>query len=145
MTDLADERIRTAIERSARVVQGVPDPEQKRIAFQVVLTHLLGSAPEPNTFSNKPAVARPIAKPAPGREISRNGPSNWVLALIGEGYFQKPRIIGDVVNRLAEVGHKVLSKDVSFPLARFCELRQLRRTRTGKDTKGRSVWVYTNY
>jgi hypothetical protein len=115
------------------------------VAFQVVLSHLLGTQATGQPLKEKDRSAAVSRSHAKGPRILRNGPSEWVGALIDEGFFVKPRVIGDVVNRLAEVRHTVLSKDVSYPLARFAELRRLRRTKSGNDKAGRPVWIYTNY
>jgi hypothetical protein len=150
MSETVEERIRRQIELAERSTKDISEADIRRVAFQTVLAHLLQNS---TTVDGAPVeqgrLSRRVAKEettrrAPTRRVL-DGPSAWVAKLIEEGFFTKPRQIGDVVNRLGEVGHTVLSKDVSYPLAHFCDLRLLRRTRTGKDSRGRAVWSYTNY
>lgn len=145
-----EEYIREFVEVATRSTKDIPDPELRKAAFQTVLTHLLGSLRTDGTAVSRTPKVTPRPTDARSAESSRprrvkEGPSAWVAKLIEEGFFVKPRLIGDVVNRLGEVGHTLLSKDVSYPLARLCDLRRLRRTRSGKDKKGKTVWSYTNY
>lgn len=150
MSEPPDDRIRRLVELASHATKDVSDPELKKIAFQTVLAHLLESQqPAITSLSRTPRGSRrPTGTPTAGESEPRRvreGPSAWVSKLIHEDFFAKPRLIGDVVNRLGEVGHTLLSKDVSYPLAKFCDLRRLRRTKTGKDKKGKTVWSYTNY
>lgn len=145
MVEPVREQIRRLVGIAESSTQDLSDAETRRVAFQVVLSHLLERAGSPDEKHASQAGRPSHAAPRSTTQRTRGGPSNWVLKLIEEGFFSKPRLIGDVVTRLGEVGHTVLSKDVSYPLARFCELRRLRRTKSGKDARGRVVWSYTNY
>ena len=145
MIESEESRIRRLIGIAERAVQGVEDVETRRLAFSGVLSHLLDRDSQgPSTVSKSDAPSFQSPTKSRHRGLA-SGPSVWVAGLIQEGFFANPRTIGDVVIRLAEVGHHVLSKDVSYPLARFCELHKLRRSRSGKDRKGRPVWIYTGY
>lgn len=145
MVEPLEEQIRRLVRLADKSTKDLGDTETRRIAYQTVLSHLLERGIQ---TVERPSLHQERSSRLPPRVPrlrAHEGPSSWVLRLIEEGFFDKPRVIGDVVTRLGEVGHTVLSKDVSYPLARFCDLRRLRRNRSGKDLKGRVVWSYTNY
>jgi hypothetical protein len=146
MVESREVRIKKAIDFSTQIVSNVPDEEMRKVAFGQVLRYLLDQEDTAETGVSQGAFP-PSTPPAEKiRKYSRReGPSAWVHGLIEEGFFDQPRVIGEVVVRLSEVGHTLLSKDVSFPLARLCELRKLRRTKSGRDRKGKPSWVYTRY
>lgn len=149
MTQTTHGTIREAIQAALDVTSDIKDATLRSVAYQVVLGHLL----QTGLTSDLEEVARRGVSghkkgdraPTSAAPVPRDGPSKWVMSLVDEGYFREPRQIGDVVRRLAEVGHTVLSKDVSYPLARFCELRILRRVKSGKDESGKKSWVYSPY
>ncbi len=65
-------------------------------------------------------------------------PTNLIRSLIGEGFFKKPKKIGEIRNALEEKGHLYRLSSLSPALLRLIRKRQLRRV------KQKGIWLYTN-
>lgn len=122
------------VELAERAVQGLKDPELKRIAFQKVLEELLGSGSSVPQSSTGPAGKRrsekkAVSKNAP-RPKAQAGPMNHVRELVEDGFFKKPKAISDVKVELENRGHHIPLTSLSGPMQKLCKQRQLRRQRT---------------
>ncbi len=144
MTDGEDRRISAAIERARRIAALESNPELQRIVLAQVLAHLLSQAPEASPAPSKPLGSKSAEIARTKRSAPDNGPSVWVEALCDEGFFSRPKSIGDVVQAVVASGHHVLSKDVSFPLVRLVRMRRLRRVKSTVEGSSRKVWLYAN-
>ncbi len=139
-----------AIRRAESLVVAVVDEKLRSVAFEVLLQRILteGVQIAPRSSVHKATeslISAPLEKRTMGRPKVKNGPSEWLEDLHGEGYFSTPRTITEVVSEVAAKGHHVKSKDVSFPLIRLVGLKKLRRVRKQVGESNREVWVYTNY
>lgn len=106
-------------------VAAVKDPELKRVAFEKVLERLLGSAPAQGQRHDRPATA--LSKSTPNQPKRNGGPTTYVRELVDDGFFTKPKTIGDVRSELAARGHHVPLTSLSGPMQTLCKARVLRR------------------
>jgi hypothetical protein len=110
-------------------VQGLKDPELKRIAFQKVLDDLLGAGGSANDrpLSRTPRRLAKVAKKTAKPKSSRGGPIAFVRELIDEAFFKKPKTISDVKVELENRAHHIPLTSLSGPMQRLCKDRKLRR------------------
>jgi hypothetical protein len=123
---------RELVVEAEQSVQGVKDPELRRIAFQKVLEELLGARPS----SIKKAYVQGTRT---DRKTSAGGPRAYLREMINDGFFKKPKAISDVKAELENRGHHIPITSLSGPLQTLCKKKELRRQRTD----GR--WVYSNW
>lgn len=125
-------------------VQSVKDPELRRVAFEKVLERLLadGEASAP-TKEKKPHTTR-VAKGTPPKR--KGGPKAYIEELLDEGFFSKPKSIGEVRSALGERGHHIALTSLSGPLQTLCKERSLRRQQKEIDGKGsKKVYLYSKW
>src|SRR6266511_454869 len=91
-----------AVEEAERAVQGVKDPELKRIAFQKVLEELLGGG-----------SSRDRGR---GQKKARSGPMKYLREMVDDDFFKKPKAITDVKVELENRGHHIPLTSLSGPL-----------------------------
>jgi hypothetical protein len=118
------------VEEAERSVQGVKDPELKRIAFQKVLDDLLGGA---TPGKQKPKQARVRSSSKKVRKTPQGGPTTYLREMIEEGFFKKPKAITDVKVELENRGHHIPLTSLSGPLQGLCKRKLLRRQK--KDSR----------
>lgn len=114
------------VEQAERSVQGVNDPELKRIAFGKVLEELLGGRTSTDRLSQKKAHTDRSAKTT---KSPRGGPINYIREMVEDGFFKKPKAITDVKVELENRGHHIPLTSLSCPLQKLCKEKQLRRQR----------------
>jgi hypothetical protein len=120
--------------QAERAVQGVKDPDLRRIAFEKVLQELLGGrSPSDVRATNKVGSSRST------RKDTSSGPTGYVREMAGEGFFKKQKTISDVQGELANRGHHIPTTSLSGPLQNLCKEKVLRRQR--KDGQ----FVYSNW
>lgn len=133
------QRFKELAEEAEQAVQGVKDPELRRIAYQKILEDLLGGQTgEPS--SEKRGRSEPktkVAKAAPAKK--RGGPRAYLQELVDEAFFKKPKTITEVKAELENLGHHIPLTSLSGPLQKLCQRRILRRSR--KD----GVFSYSNW
>jgi hypothetical protein len=150
MTENADAGLTDLVKRAERIAATLSDQKLRQITFELVLSQLLRTesiSPEVSTGrSTESRHAKRPAKEGAVRDRRRpdDGPSEWVETLFDEQFFQSPKSIAAVVERVKAMGHNILSKDVTFPLVRLVKLRKLRRQRGTNGTSKRLVWLYGN-
>jgi hypothetical protein len=137
------EQLRRLIETAQAVTEGISDPQLRGIAFGKVLDRLLDG----ESFGPIAVVGHPHSSPTSAPKISapagRVGPNAWIDALVAEGYFSKPRSLGEVTEAVRAQGHNVESKNVTAPLERLLQTKGLRRERKATETAKRGVWMYS--
>ncbi len=118
-----------------KAVQGIKDPELKRIAFQKILEELLGG------HGGQTARADRKAQPAGGTraKATRGGPRAYIREMIEEGFFKKQKALPDVKAELENRGHHIPLTSLSGPLQQLCKAKELRRQKSD----GR--FVYSNW
>src|SRR5437867_5973254 len=127
---------RTSKDYSAKVaeaeeaVKSVKDPELRRVAFEKILTHLLGddaSAPKASDASRKQPSSRAPRDRGSSRRApsSKAGPKARVVELVDEGFFKQQRTIADVKTELANRGHHIPLTSLSGPLQSLTQERRL--------------------
>lgn len=147
---------RTGKDYSARVaeaeeaVKAVKDPELRRVAFEKILSHLLGDAAgapaSGGTTKPKRAPSRPSGGSGKRAPSAKSGPKARVEELVDEGYFKKQRTIADVKTELANRGHHIPLTSLSGPLQSLTQKRRLRRQKVAANGKGSKVtYAYSNW
>ena len=114
------------VEQAEKSVQGVNDPELKRIAFGKVLEELLGGRSSTDRLSRKKADADRSSKTT---KAFRSGPMNYIREMIEDGFFKTPKAVTDVKVELENRGHHIPLTALGGLLQRLCEEKQLRRRR----------------
>jgi len=127
------------VAEAERSVQGVKDPELRRIAFQKVLEQLLSGGPSTGARPERRAKKREANKATATRKARQSGTMAYIRELVEEDFFKKPKAITDVKVELENRGHHIPLTSLSGPLQRLCKQRELRRQRN----EGR--FVYTNW
>jgi hypothetical protein len=140
------------VSEAEKAVQGVKDPELKRIAFQKILDDLIeGRDPERRDTAKRPKKERP--KKARTRKVSgnsgkgstsRRGTTAYIQELVEEDFFKKQKTISDLKAELENRGHHIPLSSLSGPLQRLCQDRVLRRQKSdGSDSK--KTFLYSNW
>lgn len=137
------------VAEAEQAVQGVKDPELRRIAFQKVLEELLGGGSSSGGATVKRAgrakngnsnSSSGRKRASAGRKQASAGPINYIREMVEEGFFKKkPKSITETKVELENRGHHLPLTSLSGPLQRLCQLRELRRQRVD----GR--YAYSNY
>lgn len=125
-----------AVAEAEKAVVVIKDAELKRVAFEKILEHLLGTGSGPRK------EGRRGQRPAP-TERSKRGPRAYLEELIDDGFFKKPRGLSEVKAELANRGHHIQRTSLSGPLQNLCKQRRLRRQKgiaSDKDTFGYTNW-----
>ena len=89
------------VQEAEKAVQGVKDAELKRIAFQKVLEELLSGGGAEKRSTSKRARS---GKPSRANDTPRGGPKAYIIELIDEGYFKKPKGMADLKVELENRG-----------------------------------------
>ena len=131
------------IAQAERAVEGVKDPELKRIAFQKVLDDLLSPAATPSARQASPPKRQATDAPRPKR-AAKTGTQTYLNELVEEGFFKKPKTITNVKAELENQGHHIPMTSLSGPLQRLCQRRVLRRQRL-KTTGKKQTFAYSNW
>src|SRR5262245_44804133 len=87
-------------------VQGVKDPELRRIAFQKVLEELLSGGRSTDTSPRRRARNTPADRPKIRRKTPR-GATTYLRELVDDGFFKKQVSITDVKVQLENQGHHI--------------------------------------
>ena len=124
------------VDEAEKAVQGVKDPELKRIAFQKVLEELLGGHGGQTARANRKAQSTRGNR----AKATRGGPRAYIREMIGDGFFKKQKALPDVKAELENRGHHIPLTSLSGPLQTLCKAKELRRqkadgrlcTRTGE-------------
>lgn len=113
------------VAQAEKAVQGVKDPELKRIAFQKVLEELLGAKPTTAERTAKPRKGSG-SRPAPAAKAA-SGPRTYIREMHDKGFFKKPKTMTDVKVELENRGHHIPLTSLSGPLQALCKSKLLRR------------------
>ena len=101
------------------------------------IAEILKRLSESDPGSRKKKTKR--AKEKPQKGPAKEGPQPRIKKLIDADFFKQPRVIKDVKDELATMGHIYVSSNLSTPLKRLAHGEKLRRHRN-KDKE----WVYVN-
>jgi hypothetical protein len=132
------QRFKELAEEAEQSVQGVKDPELRRIAYLKILEDLLGGTAASGETKGRPApAAKKAARGAAPKK--KGGTSAYVAELVEEQFFKKPKTIANVKAELENRGHHIPLTSLSGPLQKLCQRRILRRARTD------GVFSYSNW
>lgn len=132
------------VAQAERAVSGVKDPELKRIAFQKVLDELLtggGAARAANGKGSAKTNRRPAAKSA---KKKTTGPKAYIMEMVEDDFFKKPKPMGEVRDELGNRGHHIPLTSLSGPLQGLCREKILRRQKAVGSGK-KKTFVYSNH
>ncbi len=129
------------VSRAERAVQGVKDPELRKLAYAKVLDEMLGPAPSATRAEPKEPARKAPARATPAK--TRRGPSGRIRELVDEGFFKKPKTIAQVRSALEERGHHIPLTSMSGPLQKFCQAKVLRRQK--KKSGNKETYSYSNW
>src|SRR5688572_10968227 len=95
-------------------VEKVKDPELRRIAFERVLNDLLNETADDIDGRREPSQAKSVVNKG-GRQSRKTknsskravGPHAYVNELAKDGFFKKPKSIGEVKSELENQGHHI--------------------------------------
>ena len=133
------------VAKAEKAVQGVKDPELKRVAFQRVLDDMLaGEHPRPLSKLQSPASKRASPKSGHAKTLVKRGPRGYVEELIADRFFKNPKTLAQVKVELGNRGHHIPATSLSGPLQTMCQRKALRRQRTKDDNKKQS-FVYSEW
>lgn len=122
-------------------VEGISDPELKRIAFEKILNDLLNSdTRKVNSDSTFPAKKVKKRNSKTTGKSNKDGPQSQVKALIDEGFFKKPKTLSEVKTELGTRGFHIPLTHLSAPLVRLCRQKFLRRSKESSGTYSYSNW-----
>ncbi len=133
------------VTQAEEATRAIKDPELRRVAFERVLDDLLRGS------STTPTIKEPFAKPAeraapPGTRIKRSrGPKGYIMELVRDGFFKKPRTIAEVKAELANRGHHIPRTSLSGPLQSLCQERVLRRHKSKSEKGKKPVYNYSEW
>jgi hypothetical protein len=137
----------TLVSEAEKAVQGVTDPELKRIAFQKILDDLIqGRNPERRGTAKQPKkkrTRRPL-RPSGKGSTSRRGTMAYIQELVEEGFFKKQKTISDLKAELENRGHHIPLTSLSGPLQQLVRSRVLRRQRSD-GSEGKKTYLYSNW
>jgi hypothetical protein len=138
-----NDKYKDLVHQAEKAVAAVKDPSLKQIAFQKVLDDLLSASQEHEAPAPASSKRRPKPEPAKLRGKARGGPTQYVQELIGDGFFDKPKIISQVKAELGNRGHHIPIATVGVVLLRLCKARVLRRSKlkgAEKNTYAYTIW-----
>lgn len=144
------------VKQAEAAVEGIRDPELRRVAFEKVLDDLLASMRAEPELGPEAPLARPggrrekaeagVARPARrARERERSqGPIGYVKELVDDGFFKKPKTIAEVKAELGNRGHHIALTSLSPTMVRLVRQRNLRR-QMGKTTGNKKTYIYSEW
>jgi hypothetical protein len=133
----------TLVAQAERAVGGVTDPDLRRVAFEKILSTLLGHPGEKGTWDE--SVSSPIrVSESPGKLGKKQGPNGRIEDLIQEGFFKAPRTLADVRQELSTRGFHIPRTSLSGPLQRLCRGKRLRRQKLVANGSAKS-YAYSNW
>jgi hypothetical protein len=93
--------------------------------------NLEGTPAEIAAVVNEVGDSKPRAQPARGKAKAKGKEKTTVTTLVDglktEGFFKKPKTLGDVRTRLADLGHSYPLTGLSGPMRREVRKKRLRR------------------
>lgn len=132
-----------------KAVQGVKDPELRRVAFDKVLERLMSNSEghvrvkkkKSGTNQRRDESTRTRAAPQEPR-----GPKAYISQLIEDGFFRHQKTIADVKSELANRGYHIPRTALSGPLQSLTRERRLRRQKVRVNEKGaKAIFAYSNW
>jgi hypothetical protein len=102
-------------------------------------------APKPKPGGKAPETGQRIEMKVKRKTAGKSGDltakfNSW----IDEGFFRKPRTLGEVRDRFHEQGDIIPSTAIPKYLLAAIRAKPPRLTRTRSDVKGKKIWVYTS-
>jgi hypothetical protein len=117
----------------------MPDGDLKVKAFEVILSHLLGSAPDARAQS-RAAEDDAELRPAKRARAAKSAAAR-ILVLREEGLFKNQRSMAEISAELAAHGWHYPLTALSGTLQGLTQRREIRRVRAKKGNK--KVWLYS--
>ena len=134
------------VKQAEQAVKGVADPELRRVAFEKILSALLGKADF--GASSTPPKTKRLGTVKKVAERKARGPKAYIGEMIQEGFFAKPKSLPQVKAELENRGHHIAVTSLSGPLQSLCQDKLLRRQKTkapGKGGKERQAYTYSQW
>jgi len=128
-------------QQAEKAVADMQEGELKLKAFEIFLSHLLGTQPmDPGVAqSSRPSEDQRVPKKVSRAVSSKTG---RILVLKNEEYFRELRKISEVREELASRGWHYPLSALSGPLQELVQRRELRRQKMQHGKK--RVWKYSN-
>jgi hypothetical protein len=128
------------VAEAEKAVALIKDPELRRVAFERILDDLLSGSGDSSirdvSLPKPKGRSRKGLEPA-ARKTTRRGPKGYVLELVEDGFFRKPKTIAEVKAELANRGHHIARTSLSGPLQSLCQDKKLRRHKAKIKGKGK--------
>jgi len=118
-------------------VEEMTDPELKKVAFQVILQHLLAQTVGPNNDATPPPA---VSEDKPAKLKLPGSVSERILSLRDGGFLDPGRSIGEIRNELQAHGWMYAVTALSGPLMKLVRQRELRRVQSNDG--GKKVFRY---
>ena len=132
-------------------VSSVKDPALRAIAFEKILSRLLGHEKVRDSSSptkRKGVPASKMRSPEGVREqkVQRAGLKAYVEELVDENFFKEQRTISEVQIELGNRGRHIAVTSLSGPLQTLTQERRLRRQKESAAGEGSKVtYAYSNW
>jgi hypothetical protein len=122
-----------------KAVADMADGDLKLKAFEVILSHLLGT---PEGTGKGPAKTSSDAAATPAKQAAKaRTAAARILVLRNEGFFKNQRPMGEISDELAAHGWHYALTSLSGTLIALAQRQELRRVRSKKGNK--KVWLYS--
>lgn len=141
-------------EEAEKSVSVIKDEKLRQIAFEKLLTHLLGGSDDQEsgegervsevqkTIKQKKSVKKKgDSKP----KASKGGPRAWLDELVDEDFFNEPRSAGEILIELKSRSHHLKPNDITSPLQKICHAKLLRRKTEISKASGKSAIHWVNW
>jgi len=139
---MSQDKYKTFVAQAERAVSDVSEPALKQIAFQKILDDLLAGTREPKDASSrtKPRAKQVVSFP-PG-PIGKEGPKQYIMELIDDGFFNEPKTTSSVRAELATRGRHLTRTLIAVALLRLCKRKVLRRAKVADSEEG-NTYAYS--
>ncbi|CAF3409753.1 unnamed protein product, partial [Rotaria sp. Silwood2] len=105
--------------------------------------HLDGVA---KSKEEQPGTGKPKAKSNSNITKARTtGPKAWMLELVEEGFFNKPKSSANIIEELETRSHHLQASDLTWPLESLCHDKKLRRKKIAPEKGGKEVLHWSNW
>jgi hypothetical protein len=145
MENSGPKKLAGAVREAEEATAAMKDPELRKIAFSKILDHLLGGPKEVHGAPKIRRASRKREKPLRSGPSPQEGPMTWLEDLIREGFFDVPKLSGDILGKLAEQGHHLQLSNITWQLQQLVRQRKLRRQKKQESASKKATWVYSRW
>ena len=127
---------RAAITQAEEAVSSMKDLDLRKIAFDRILTTLLGEEICNDKNAHQVVSSNKTPKTIDKSVKSQRGPKAYIEEIIADGFFAQPQPISNVKTELANRGYHVPVTSLSGPLIKLTKERKLRRNKINAGQEG---------